>query len=260
MGRRSRDQVWSGPTLFHSPCSDSQVREISQLWRSSRKSKGLSPRLRDLHQEEEPADHLAGNQQGWYLRAKRLEESRVVLFQSPSTEAAAWKAPQSYVKVRHCLVLGCVLQGRGSVGTFSESETLAGTISITPPSPCTAFFPFTQLVCGEQAPFLTLCIILASTVHPTLAFPWELIQAVSPAKQLPPCPIQWVASVGTSTQYCVCNSMPAIPQACPAYQGAHNSCGQALQNFHAGHFIRYMNIESPCCTPEINKYHIPTIL
>lgn len=46
MGRRGRDQVWSGPTLSHSPRSDSQVREISQLWRSSRKSKGLSPRLK----------------------------------------------------------------------------------------------------------------------------------------------------------------------------------------------------------------------
>ena len=42
---------------------------------------------------------------------------------SPSSEATAWKVPGSYEKEIHWLILGCVLEGQGAGGTFSEDRS-----------------------------------------------------------------------------------------------------------------------------------------
>lgn len=55
---------------------------------------------------------------------------------SPSMESADWKTPGSYMQKIHCLVLGWVLKGQGSIGTSLGTKALVGTILKILPLPC----------------------------------------------------------------------------------------------------------------------------
>lgn len=99
-------------------------------------------------------------------KAGGLRETETLLLQSgcinslslrPRTKAAGWKAPGPYMEI-YWLILGLVLEGQGSRGTFSRTGS-AGECHFS-------YFPSTYFVLHRWAPFLVLSIYLASNCSP----------------------------------------------------------------------------------------------
>ena len=105
----------------HSLSDYQQVGGMSQSWRSPHEKKGVWAQACGIGTRKGTLSNIwlrkvAGLTAG---KAKGLQDTKVVLFESRCT-GSSLKAPGCYEKVTHWLILGCVLEGQGPVGTFAR--------------------------------------------------------------------------------------------------------------------------------------------
>lgn len=78
------------------------------------KVRGTSLGLGNLHQEEEPPEHLALKSSGAFvLKSQKAVRNLGCALSESWQRAIVWKAPRAYMKVIHWLVLGFFLEKQG---------------------------------------------------------------------------------------------------------------------------------------------------
>ena len=128
-GRRGRDAVWSEPTPAQQPTAGGMSQPQGSPEEQGVRAPRRAPQPGGLHWKRsshnvwlwKPAGLVSGRGRGlWETKALLLKGScSDSLALSPSTEAAAQKAPGSKEKEVHWLVLGHVPEAQGDSGTSS---------------------------------------------------------------------------------------------------------------------------------------------